>query len=70
MWNLVMNLPGKGGRLQMPFLDNEGTWGRELNNGASYTNGVLKDLFSGARPYEASARYSKLLKDTIRICLR
>jgi hypothetical protein len=70
MWNLVMNLPGKNGYLQQPFLDTEGTSGRELVNGKPYTKKELNGLFSGRTPFEASRRYSKELKDTIKKCLR
>jgi hypothetical protein len=69
MWNLVMNLPGKKGRLQSPFLDNKCTQGRQLVNGQPYTEKDMDNLFSGARPYEASAHYSDTLKETIRGCL-
>jgi hypothetical protein len=69
MWNLVMNLPGKNGYLQQPFLDNEGTSGRELVNGKPYTKNELNGLFSGRTPFEASRHYSKELKDTIKRCL-
>jgi hypothetical protein len=70
MWNLVMNLPGKNGYFQQPFLDNEGTSGRELVNGKPYTQKELDGLFSGRAPFEASRHYSKELKDTIKECLR
>jgi hypothetical protein len=69
MWNLVLNLVGKGGCLQQPFLDNQGNEGRELVNGKSYTDDDLKNLFSGRTPFEASARYSPRLKNAIRSCL-
>jgi hypothetical protein len=69
MWNLVMNLPGKNGHLQQPFLDGEGTSGRELVNGLPYTDEELNGLFSGRTPFEASARYSEQLKTTIKGCL-
>jgi hypothetical protein len=69
MWNLVMNLPSKDGLLQAPFLDNEGTQGRQLVNGEPYTEQDLRSLFSGLRPYAASARYSDTLKENIRGCL-
>jgi hypothetical protein len=69
MWNLVMNLPGKNGHLQQPFLDGEGTSGRELVNGLPYTDEELDSLFSGRTPFEASARYSEQLKTTIKECL-
>jgi hypothetical protein len=58
MWNLVMNVPGKGGKLQMLFLDGGKPSSRKLNNGVVYTNATLKDLFSGAAPYEASNHYN------------
>lgn len=54
----------------MPFLNGGKPPGRELNNGVKYTNETLDELFSGATPYEASTRHSKLLNDTIRSCLR
>jgi hypothetical protein len=69
MWNLVMNLPGKNGHLQQPFLDDEGTSGRQLANGMPYTNEELDRLFSGHTPFEASKHYSEQLKAIIRECL-
>jgi hypothetical protein len=44
MWNLVLNLVGKGGCLQQPFIDNQGNKGRELVNGKPYTDDDLEKL--------------------------
>jgi hypothetical protein len=69
MWNLVMNLPGKSGCFQQPFLDDDGNSGRELVDGTPYTDEHLDRLFSGRMPFEASASYSPRLRNTIRSCL-
>jgi len=70
MWNLVMNLPGKNGFFQEPFLDGDGTQGRQLVNGEPYNTDHVANLFSGEKPFEASSLYSDPLKKTIRSCLR
>jgi serine/threonine protein kinase len=74
MYNLVMNLPGRNGKDQEPFYDNEGTRGKLLVNGERYNSDSLSAeqgrFMSGQTPYEASSMYSKELKDTIRMCLR
>jgi hypothetical protein len=74
MWNLIMNLPGRNGKDQEPFYDNEGTRGERLVNGERYDSDSLSPeqgrFMSGQTPYEASSMYSKELKDLIRMCLR
>jgi len=70
MWNLVMNLPGKNGFFQEPFLDGNGTQGRRLVNGERYEEDDVANLFSGVKPFEASSLYSDMLKNTIKSCLR
>jgi hypothetical protein len=63
-----MNLPGKKGRMQQPFLDlpNPACGARilrNLNNGQPYDPDTLRHrLFSGHSPYEASDKYSTMLK--------
>jgi hypothetical protein len=75
MWNLDMNLPGKKGRMQQPFLDLPNPAGgariqKILNNGQPYEPYTLRyRLFSGYSPYEASNKYSAMLKLVIAICL-
>jgi serine/threonine protein kinase len=71
MWNLVMNLPGKQGYAQEPFVDNSGTQGRLLSNGDPYPPELVdSDVFSGEAPFEASNAYSDELKEIVRMCLR
>jgi hypothetical protein len=73
MWNLDMNLPGKKGRMQQPFLDLPNPAGgariqKILNNGQPYEPYTLRyRLFSGYSPYEASNKYSAMLKQHDRI---
>ncbi|CAO2652089.1 Nn.00g003720.m01.CDS01 [Neocucurbitaria sp. VM-36] len=74
MWNLVMNLPGKGGRLNEPFFHftdrNDVLRKQKLVNGKPYDIIAHKaHLFSGLTPYEASHFYSDTLKDVIFLCL-
>jgi hypothetical protein len=72
MWNMLMNFPEHHGA---PFYDDDdGTQGAWLVNGTPYPDVAVSAgkgrFLSGKMPYEASVRYSKQLKDLVRMCLR
>jgi hypothetical protein len=70
-----MNLSGKKGRMQQPFLDLPGPAGgariqQILNNGQPYDPYTLRyRLFSAHSSYKASNKYSAMLKLVIAKCL-
>jgi hypothetical protein len=68
MLNLVMNLPGRLGNFEQPFIIDDRNR-RELANGEPYDATVTALLFDGEIPQEAPLRYSDELKDLIRWCL-
>jgi hypothetical protein len=73
-WNLAINLPFNVG-FKAPFFEETDNYGdftnRRLNNGRPYLTSDLDEfLLTGIAPFEAPARYSETLRETIRSCLR